>query len=103
MILRIWDAPVSDDQSTLIFELEDGTMWQLADVGLGWTRFAAPGPDWRENSALKPYLPARTNPRPGAPGSWQYELGLARGSSILVALSMKRAKAFVWRLRAGER
>jgi hypothetical protein len=100
-IVRVWDVPALDDQSTLIFELQDGSLWQLSDVGLTWTRFASPASDWEENPTIKPYLPAPTNPRPGAPGSWDYELVLGAAARIVVGLSGKRPKAFVWRLRTG--
>ncbi|MEQ1794814.1 MAG: hypothetical protein ABL970_11535 [Nitrospira sp.] len=100
-IVRVWDAPVPDSQSTLIFELEDSSLWQLSDIGLTWTRFSSPAPDWEENPRIKPYLPAPTNPCPGAPGSWDYELALGAAARLVVGLSKKRPKVFVWRLRIG--
>jgi hypothetical protein len=98
-IVRIWDAPTADRQLTLIFELEDGSLWQLSDTGLGWTRFSTPASDWSQNLLLKPHLPARTNPRPGVPGSWEYDLVLDSAASISVRLSRKRARTFLWHLR----
>lgn len=100
-IIRIWDAPIESGAVAQIFELDDGSLWQLSDVGLGWTRFARPNADWRENALLKRYLPARTNPRPGAPGSWNYELALGSLATISVRLSRKHAKTYVWSLRTG--
>jgi hypothetical protein len=98
-IARVWDVPVSDAQSTLIFELQDGSLWQLSDVGLAWTRFSTPSDDWTENPRIKPFLPTVTNPRPGVPGSWSYELLLGQAARIVVRLSQRRARAFTWHLR----
>lgn len=100
-IVRAWDVPLPDDQSTLIFELQDGSLWQLSDAGLGWTRFEKPSADWTENPRIAPYLPAPTQPRPGAPGAWHYELALGATAKIFVRLSEKKPKAFTWRLRIG--
>jgi len=100
-IVRAWDAPAPDSQATLIFELEDGSLWQLSDIGLTWTRFSSTAPDWGENPRIKPYLPAQTNPRPGTAGSWDYELALGADARLVVGLNKKRPKAFVWRLRIG--
>lgn len=98
-IVRVWDVPVSDDQSTLIFELQDGSRWQLSDAGLGWTRFLETSTDWAENPRITPHLPATTNPRPGAPGAWHYELALGASAKIVVRLSEKKPRAFTWRLK----
>jgi len=98
-LLRIWDAPTPAGASTLIFELEDGTLWQVADIGLGWTRFKTPDAAWRENELLKPYLPTSVNPRPGTAGCWQYEFQLAGGARLWIRLSTKRREAFEWGLR----
>lgn len=98
-IVRIWDVPIAEGESALIFELEDGSLWQLSDVGLGWTRFRTTSSSWAESALLKPYLPARINPRPADPGSWQYEVPLAYGAVLSVSLSRSRAHTYEWKLR----
>ena len=78
-IVRVWDVKVGDKQKTQIFETEDGCLWQLSDVGLGWTRFEKPLSDWSINESLQKYLPAMINPRPPIAEPWTYEFNLAKG------------------------
>ncbi len=98
-LAHVWDVGMSG-ASTLIFELDDGTLWQLCDVGLGWTRFRSRGTDWTANEKVTPYLPSRINPRPGAPGAWSYELSLKENTAFVVRLSEKTPKAFAWTVRS---
>jgi hypothetical protein len=98
-VVRIWDAAANPGESTLVFETDDGVLWQLCDVGLGWTRYVQPGPDWELNSRLAPHLPSRFNPRPGAPGSWTYEFELSSVARLTVRLSSRHPRKFVWALQ----
>jgi hypothetical protein len=100
-IVRVWDVPFGEGEVALVFELLDGTMWQLADDGLGWTKHTAVGPNWTENPVVRKYLPARTTPRPGKPGSWNYEFRLA-GAVLWVKLdpSVKKVR---WGVRQTKR
>jgi hypothetical protein len=95
-IVKIWNAPV-DDASSLVFETSDGLLWQMCDVGLGWTIFERPKDDWKENEILKPYLPATINPRPPSSSFWNYEFLLRQGSKLKVWKSEKES-AFRWNL-----
>ncbi|NQT50585.1 hypothetical protein HQ576_00960 [bacterium] len=75
-IIRIWEAHASDGLVLLFFETADGCIWQLCDVGLGWSFFESAQPDWKESDALKPYLPVDINPRPECELPWQYDIEL---------------------------
>lgn len=85
MIVKAWDVTSGDGGIASIFELADGTFWQLGDQGLSWTKHRTVGPDWSENAVLKKYLPAKTKPLPGKPGSWDYEFTL-KGAKLWVKL-----------------
>lgn len=98
-LVRIWDAPVTGGGSTLIFELDDQTFWQLTDVGLGWTRFTERFGNWSQNAVLRPFLPCSVDPRPGSPGAWEYQIKLAKGATLDVRLSHRKKGSFTWRLR----
>jgi hypothetical protein len=53
-LTRVWEFPLDDGRKPLIFELADGSVWQLCDVGLGWTHYRTIGPDWVEHPGVKP-------------------------------------------------
>lgn len=94
-VVRAWDVPMAGGAAALIFETDDGVLWQLCDQGLGWTRYAVPEPDWQPSSTVMPYLPVSLNPRPGIPGSWNYEL-LLRGARIRVRLHPQIQNTYTW-------
>lgn len=102
-LVRIWDVPVVGRGSTLIFELDDQTLWQLTDVGLGWSRFVEPAADWSHNAVLSPFLPCSIDPRPGSPGAWKYQIRLAKGATIDIRLSDRKKSSFEWRLQLSQR
>lgn len=99
-IVRVWDVPVGTTGSTLVFETDDGELWQLCDVGLGSTRFEKPGLDWKPNQRLTPHLPSSIKPRPGVPGTWSYEFELKGRTLFCVTLSAKQPQSFSWTLRS---
>ncbi len=97
-IVRVWDAKVSDNGITQIFESDDGCLWQLCDVGLGWTLFTKPDATWTINEILQKYFPANINPRPPSSTPWNYEIALGKGA----VLSVKRGKSersYTWSVR----
>jgi hypothetical protein len=50
-LVRVWEFELDDRGKPLIFELADGSFWQLSDVGLGWTRFKVES-GWIENPLI---------------------------------------------------
>ena len=101
-IERAWDVKVGDNLITQIFETEDGCLWQFCDVGLGWTPFEKPAPDWAINGRLQIYLPANINPRPPIVEPWNYEFNLAKGAVLWVKRG-KRERAYTWGIKAPSR
>jgi hypothetical protein len=97
-LIRVWEPALEGGRRTLIFELVDGTLWQLSDVGLGQTRFEEVGQDWKEHQTIKPHLPADIVPRPKSYGPLAYEFTLANGV-ILWVKPGRRKQSFRWGLR----
>jgi len=97
-LIRVWECPLDDGRKPLIFELADGSLWQLSDVGLGLTRFREVGPDWVEHPAVKPHLPADILPRPEPSGPWDYEFPLAN-VAVLWVKPGSQPQSFRWGLR----
>lgn len=83
-IVKVWDVEVSDGLITQVFETNDGNLWQLSDVGLGWSIFEQPEPHWKVNERFQEYLPANINPRPSISEPWSYEFPLAKGAILWV-------------------
>ena len=97
-LIRVWEFGLEHGGKPLIFQLADGSMWQLCDVGLGSTRFQELGPGWTEQPALKPYLPASILPRPQAAAPWEYEFTLAQGAVMWVKPGTQ-GQTFKWGVR----
>lgn len=97
-LVNIWDVEVTSNLVTQIFEMEDGTFWQLCDVGLGWSRFITVEDDWRQNEKVQEYLPARINPRPAISQPWEYEFRLKK-RMVLWVKPGKREKSYTWGLK----
>lgn len=97
-LIRVWEFTLERGGKPLIFQLADGSLWQLCDVGLGWTRFQEVGSGWREHLATKPYLPAEILPRPNAAALWEYEFRLAHGAVLWVKPGAQ-GQTFKWGVR----
>jgi hypothetical protein len=97
-LIRVWEFISADDRKPLIFELADGSLWQLSDVGLGWTRFQEIGSAWTEHSVIKPHLPADILPRPKPTAPWDYEFTLANGAVLWVKPGSQK-QTFRWGVR----
>jgi hypothetical protein len=97
-LIRVWEFTLEHGGKPLIFQLADGSMWQLCDVGLGLTRFQGAGPGWTEHPATRPYLPADILPRPQAAVPWEYEFTLAHGAVLWVKPGTQ-GQTFKWGVR----
>jgi len=83
-LTKVWEFTSGDGGKPLIFELADGSLWQLCDVGLGWTRFQNVGSGWTEEPAIKPHLPADIIPRPKVTAPWDFHFMLANEAVLWV-------------------
>ncbi len=101
-LIRVWEFSLPVGGKPLIFEMEDGNLWQLCDIGLSWTRFQKPEPHWVEHPAVKPYLPADIIPRPKDAKPWEYAFRLRNGA-ILWVKPGKHERTFQWGVRTKNR
>ena len=99
LLMRVWEFSLEDGRKPLIFELADGSLWQLSDVGLGSTRFSEIGAGWTEHPTIKPYLPAEILPRPQHAAPWAYEFTLSGGAVLWVKPGRQEA-TFRWGVRS---
>jgi hypothetical protein len=84
-VMKAWNVPISKDGfTTLVFQTVDGCLWQLCDVGLGWTRFNQVDSDWMVNEQLQKLLPVKINPRPKNSQPWNYEFDFGNGRFMWV-------------------
>jgi hypothetical protein len=97
-LVRVWEFELAEGGKPLVFELQDGSLWQLCDVGLGWTRFRRTEAHWMEQPAIQPYLPADISPRPKDAKPWEYEFKLKRGAVLRVKPG-RRPQTFRWGIR----
>ena len=97
-LIKVWEFKLDDGTAPMIFETEDGELWQLCDVGLGWTYFKEIGPEWKEIYKIKAHLPANINPRPEINIPWNYEFNL-KNNVVLWVKPGKRESTFEWGLR----
>jgi hypothetical protein len=101
-LVRVWEFDLPEGSKPLIFEIQDGSLWQLCDVGLGWTRFQKTESHWVEQSVIQPYLPADIIPRPKDIKPWEYEFQLKAGVVLWVKPG-GRPNTFKWGLRTKNR
>ena len=97
-LVRVWEFDLPEGGKPLVFEMQDGSLWQLCDAGLGWTRFQNTEPHWVENPAIQPYLPADIIPRPKDIKPWEYEFEI-RGGAVLWVKPGRQDRTFQWGVR----
>jgi hypothetical protein len=97
-IVRAWEFTLPGQEKPLVFETEDGCLWELCDVGLGWSYYYEVKPDWKLHEVICRHLPANVNPRPKTARPWDYQFRLARGA-ILWVKPGSRPKTFKWGIR----
>jgi len=101
-LIRVWEYTMPEGGKPLIFETEGGSLWQLCDVGLGWTRFTQVQPSWVECPDVKQHLPADIDPRPKDAKPWEYEF-LLRNGAVLWVKPGRRERTFHWGMRTKRR
>jgi hypothetical protein len=73
-IVAAFDIPLASGRTLLIFQTQDGVLWQLCDGGLGWTHYDAVDPAWPAAKNFGDLLPAKINPRPPVSAPWTFEI-----------------------------
>ena len=100
-IIRAWEFALPNGTKPLIFETEDGCLFQLCDVGLGWTYYDKIGNDWKINEKIQTFLPATIKPRPKDCQPWNYEFRLLKGSMLWIRPGT-RPRTFIWGVKTKE-
>jgi hypothetical protein len=85
-IVGVFNAPTASGKRGLVFQSEDGVLWQLCDVGLGWTAFDSVDPSWPPVKKFDAVLPARVNPRPPVSAPWTFDLQFGNRATLSVRL-----------------
>lgn len=97
-IIAVWEFSLPNGNKPLIFQTDDNELWQLCDVGLGWTTYSEVKSDWIKNKIIAQYLPAEINPRPNVDSPWCYEFELSDEVILWVKKSDKE-KMFRWGIK----
>jgi hypothetical protein len=84
IVIAVFDVPTRTGRSVLIFQTEDGLLWQLCDVGLGWCPYKNAEPSWPKARKFIDLLPAKINPRPKASAPWTFEIHFGRRAKLSV-------------------
>lgn len=93
-IVNAWEVTLQNGNKPLIFESEDGCLWQLCEVGLGWT-YCEKKANWKIKAEIQHYLPANINPRPKGIKPWDYHFNLSKAAIFWVKPGRK-PKTFLW-------
>jgi len=97
-IVNVWNVPINKNSSTLVFQTADGCLWQLCDVGLGWTRFSQVDSDRKVNEKLQKFLPTKINPRPKGSKPWNYVFDFGKGIFMRVKKN-DTGNSFKWGIK----
>jgi hypothetical protein len=102
VVIAVYDVPIPGGGTTLVFETDDHVLWQLSDVGLGWTRYEQVGAAWRQAEPFRGLLPARIRPRPVSTLPWEYDIPFGSRATLIVRLAPDK-KDFTYRVKRKDR
>jgi hypothetical protein len=91
-----------NERSSLILRDLAGEMWQLCDVGLGWSYHSEPAPEWVPFQKLNELLPAKIIARAKSATMWNFKLHVSTGALICVEMN-ESTKIFTWRVERVDR
>jgi len=98
-IVAVFDIPTRPGLTLLIFQTQDGALWQLCDIGLGWTTYDKIDPSWPAAKKFDGLLPAKINPRPIVRSPWTFEIQFGPKVKLSVRLRKSSGEVFyTWRL-----
>lgn len=84
-VVQVFNVPTASGHTVLVFQTDDGLLWQLCDAGLGWSPYDHVDPSWPVAQKFTALLPARINPRPKAAAPWTFEIPFGRQVSLAVS------------------
>jgi hypothetical protein len=77
-------SPTTPGKSVLLFQTDDGLIWQLCDAGLGWSPYETVDANWEKVDKFVDLLPARVNPRPPLRGPWNFDIVFGKQARLEV-------------------
>lgn len=83
-IVNVFDVPTKSGQTILIFQTEDGSLWELCDAGLGWSAYDKVDSSWPKAQKFTNLLPAKINPRPKVLAPWTFEIQFGLNANLSV-------------------
>ncbi|MBI3268316.1 MAG: hypothetical protein HYZ53_04785 [Planctomycetes bacterium] len=102
-VVSAWEVALADSVRALVLEAEDGSLWQLCDVGLGWsTHVRTESGGWTVCSPVQRFLPAAVPVRPRTSGPWNFDLPLGVRAVLWVSKAPSESK-YRWGVRAALR
>lgn len=97
-VVKVFDVPTPSGRTVLVFQTDDGLLWQLCDAGLGWSAYGQVDASWPVSQKFATLLPARINPRPKASAPWNFEIPFGTQATLAV-FPGKEAGQVLYRLR----
>jgi hypothetical protein len=97
-VVQVFNVSTASGHTVLVFQTDDGLLWQLCDAGLGWSPYDQVDHSWPVAQKLAPLLPARINPRPKASAPWTFEIPFGPRATLAVYPG-KQAGQVLYRLR----
>jgi len=83
-VVHVYNAPTALGNTVIVFQTEDGLLWQLCDGGLGWASYEQVDPSWQAVRKFDGLLPARINPRPKTSAPWNFEIPFGPHATLAV-------------------
>jgi len=78
IVVGVFDVPTASGRTVLVFQTEDGLLWQLCDAGLGWSPYEVVEASWCKARKFIDLVPAKINPRPKTSAPWTFEIQFGR-------------------------
>lgn len=83
-VVKMFNVPTASGHTVLVFQTDDGVLWQLCDAGLGWSPYDHFAPSWPSADKFAELLPARINPRPKTSAPWTFEIRFGAHATLAV-------------------
>lgn len=97
-VVNAFNVPTESGHTVLVFETDDGLLWQLCDGGLGWSPYDQVDPLWPKAPKFTGLFPVKINPRPKAAAPWIFEIPFGTRATLAVYPG-KRAGQVIYDLR----
>ena len=101
-VVNVFNVPTAFGHAILVFQTDDGLLWQLCDAGLGWSPYDHVDPSWPMAQEFAGLLPARITPRPKASAPWTFEVPFG-ARAILTVYPARLAGRVIYDVRVNGR